>query len=56
MKENTNEIEAAMELVKLIAQEERSMFADTPANKYYLELYARCFKTVVTAKLHPAGI
>lgn len=56
MKDGMNEIEAAMELVKAIAREERGMAAETSAEKYYLELYAKCYKTVMTAKLQPAGV
>ena len=56
MKDGMNEIEAAMELVKAIAGEERGMAAETPAEKYYLELYTKCYKTVMTTKLHPAGV
>lgn len=56
MKDGMNEIEAAMELLKIIAGEARTESINVPAEKYYLELYAKCFKTVVTAKHHPTGI
>ena len=56
MKEGMNEIEAAMELVKAIAGEERGVASEIPAEKYYLELYAKCFKTVKTAKVSSTGV
>ena len=56
MKDGMNEIEAAMELVKAIAGEERGLAAETSSEKYYLDLYTKCYKTVMTAKLHPAGV
>ena len=56
MKDGMNEIEAAMELLKIIAGESRSESCDVPSEKYYLELYAKCYKTVVLAKHHPSGI
>ena len=56
MKDGMNEIEAAMELLKIIAGEARTGFINVPAEKYYLELYAKCYKTVVFAKHHPSGV
>lgn len=56
MKDGMNEIEAAMELLKIIAGESRSESCDVPSEKYYLELYAKCYKTVVVAKHHPSGV
>lgn len=56
MKDGMNEIEAAMELLKVIARESRTRFMNVPAEQYYLDLYAKCYKAVMAAKLHPAGV